>query len=107
MDSAICRLTGSTTCSCSVRVVLRVACGAVWAGPEARAGLEIDVARRPRTESPAFPGRDAGERRFGSGRLDSGIRTQRRFLLTVKLFDFISGPAHSAERPDRRRSGLR
>src|SRR4030088_3859022 len=64
---------GSTTCSCSERFVLRLSSGAVCAGLDR--GLERGLAtgfaelaeRRPRAESPAFPGRDAGERRFGSG----------------------------------------
>src|SRR5271166_1019145 len=60
IDSVIDRLIGSTTCSCAVRVVLRPTWGAVCGG------LDGEVARRPRTESPAFPGRDAGERRFES-----------------------------------------
>jgi hypothetical protein len=34
----------------------------------------VDLRGRPATESPARPGREAGERRFGSGRFDSGIR---------------------------------
>src|SRR5271157_3292477 len=67
-DSAACRLMGSTTCSNTVRVVLRLAWVAVWEG------LEDGLAeRRRRTESPAFPGRDAAERRFESGRFASGI----------------------------------
>jgi hypothetical protein len=32
-----------------------------------------DLRGRPATESPARPGREAGDRRFGSGRFDSGI----------------------------------
>jgi hypothetical protein len=33
----------------------------------------VDLRGRPATESPPRPGREAGVRRFGSGRFDSGI----------------------------------
>src|ERR1700733_14412150 len=69
-DSAICRLIGSTMCSAVVRAAEALCAGFDWRDD----GLDEGLAARPRrTESPAFPGRDAGERRFGSGRFASGI----------------------------------
>src|SRR6516225_417318 len=70
-DSATCRLMGSTTRSRSVRVAVRPAWLAFCAGAEG------PVERRRPTESPAFPGRDAGERRFGSGLAVNLFRLQR------------------------------
>ncbi|BCI86003.1 hypothetical protein NIIDMKKI_12090 [Mycobacterium kansasii] len=80
---------GSTTCSRRVRVVWPVA------GDDA--GRDGDAERRARDVSPALPGREAGERRFESGRFASGMSFQPRLELAANLFLIpkVSGKARS------------